>query len=1357
MQAGPGSPEPLGVTLAQDGANIAVLSAHATAIEFCRFDASGEMELERIALPERTGSVFHGFVPGVADGERYGLRVHGPYDPRQGHRFNPAKLLVDPYVRALDRPFAFHPAQVGGGDDPRSRDDTDSAPFVPKGIVTHRAALAALNRRKVPWVSTILYELHVRGFTRTHPGVPESLRGTFGGLAHPAAIAHLTRLGVTAVELMPIGAWIEERHLARLGLSNYWGYNPVAPLVPDPRLAPGGIDEVRRAVVALRAAGIEVILDIVLNHTGEGNALGPTLSLRGLDNATYYRTHVDDHSRYVDDTGCGNVVALDRPPALRLALDVLRYYAATTGVDGFRFDLATTLGRRADGFDPDAPLLQAIAQDPALRDLKLIAEPWDVGPGGYRLGAFPAGWGEWNDRYRDTARKYWRGDPGQIADVATRIAGSADVFAQRRRPPSRSINFVAAHDGFTLADLTAYATKHNAANGEDNRDGCETNYSWNHGVEGPSDDPGIVAARRRDVRNLLATLLVSRGTPMLTMGDELGRTQQGNNNGYAQDSALTWVDWSAPDETLIAFVARLIELRKRYGALHEDRWLDGVVHGDSGVPDVEWRRPDGATMDGDDWANPDVRSLVIALHPRGGPKATEAPVQATASPAGVAIAFNAGDEAIIVRWPEPRDNCAWHVKIDTALPSGLPAEAVTVSADETTVAPRSLVVVTEEPEGPPRWRSRGVAREVLDRLATSAGIAADWWDVSGKKHTVSPDTKRALLAAMGFGAETTADARTHLAAIAARREQEQRAGCEALARAEAVRPERCFLPPELGNGARRFGLAAHLYALKRNGDQGVGDFTTLAEIGAATARAGGRLVGINPLHALFLEDRERASPYHPSDRRFLDPIYIDVERNPDFAASEAARVIFALSAVQINALSARAEVDYPAVWTLKREMLQACFDIFDGRDAIDPLRSEFDRFVATGGEPLRRFALFDAIAAEHPREAWQTWPAELREPGGAGAREFAQKHARRIRFALYLQWIADRQFGEAARMARESGLALGFLRDLAVGAAPDGAEVWAHPGGFARGVAIGAPPDPFSMGGQNWNCPPPNPEVLVANHCAAFGALLAANMRHAGALRVDHVMALTRLFWIPDGAKPIDGAYVSYPFETLLGALAAESRRARCLVVGEDLGTVPEGFRERLVAANVLSYRVLWFERTGPSFAAPGRYLPMAATAVSTHDLPTIAGWWNGADIEEKAALGKLDAEAAAAAKQERARDKRALAEAIVAAEVTDGAALAPYAPHEAEITAAIHRYAGATPSSLVLVQADDLALETNALNLPGTDRERANWRRKVRTPVDALWQTKAARLTLEGYSKRDGPAYRMSNDAPTDSPPPQE
>ena len=1403
---GPGKPEPLGVSLAPEGVNVAIFSAHATAIEFCLFDKAGRHEVERIALPERTGDVFHGFVAGVAAGDRYGLRAQGPYDPRHGHRFNPAKLLVDPYARALDRPFAYHPELVGGGDDRATRDDADSASFLPKGVVTPLAMPAASQRPRVPWAATILYELHVRGFTRAHPDVPEDLRGTCAGLAHPAALLHLTRLGITTVELMPIAAAIDERHLARQGLTNYWGYNPAALFVPDPRLAPGGIDELRSCVDALHAANIEVILDVVLNHTGEGDAPGPTLSLRGLDNATCYRSFADDRARYVDDTGCGNTLALDRPPVLRLALDVLRYYAETAGVDGFRFDLATTLGRRDDGFDPAAPLLQAIAQDPVLRDLKLIAEPWDVGPGGHRLGAFPPGWGEWNDRYRDTARRFWRGDSGLIGDMATRLAGSADVFATRARAPSRSVNFVTAHDGFTLADLVAYAAKHNEANGEDNRDGSDANGSWNHGVEGPTPDPAVRAARERDIRNLLATLLLSRGTPMLAMGDELGRTQRGNNNAYAQDNALTWIDWQNADRELTEFVTALIELRKQHAALRLERWLTGAPVDGSGIPDVEWRHPDGRAMTDGDWTNPEGRALVAILY---------ASPTDTAAADRVAVALNAGKNPVTLLLPDAREGFAWRRAIDTALPSGQSDPASRVVVDAALVTARSVVVVAEEPDAAPRRRSSGVAPEALDRLAAAAGIADEWWDMAGERHIVAAETKRALLAAMGLTADSTGEARARLAEIADRRERRllpafvvTREGSlaeVAIAPANAnrrhrallclqhedgaerllpvaiddlpanvvtatdgravtqriltlpplpvgyhtlrfnddsgptcrvvVAPEKCFLPPEIRDSARRFGLAAHLYALRRRGDQGIGDFTTLSILSQTTARAGGSVVGINPLHALFADDRERASPYHPSDRRFLDPIYVDVERVPDLAASREARALLEDNGRLIAALSARADVDYTAVWQFKRTLLDACFAHFEQRSGADLLVAEFDRFVAAGGLPLQQFARFEAIAAAHPRLPWYRWPHALRESDASGIADFAGRHARRVRFALYLQWLADRQLGAAARHARAGGLTLGFFRDLAVGAAPDGAEVWANPRAFARGASIGAPPDPFSTAGQNWNLPPPNPETLVASAGAGFRDLLAANMRHAGALRIDHVMGLSRLFWIPEGATAADGAYVRYPLDALLGVVATESVRARCVVVGEDLGTVPEGFRERLAAADVLSYRVLWFERDGSGFAAPSRYPAKAVSCVSTHDLPTVAGWWTGTDIDEKHSLGLLTEDDTACARAERLASKKALADALDQAGVTQGARVNGAAPHDAAITAAIHRYACASTSALVMIQADDLAGETVALNLPGTDRVRPNWRRKLNVDVKDLWTSSAGVLATADFA----------------------
>ncbi len=538
-RVGDGAPTPLGVTLDARGANVAVFSAHADEIHLCLFDAH-DAEIERIRLPARGGDVFHGHVEGLKPGARYGLRAYGANAPEEGARFNGAKLLVDPYARALDRALALHPSMFSHGE----AEFADSGAHVAKCVAT-RPEPALDTRPRHALRDCVVYEAHVKGFTARLPDAPQALRGTFAALAHDGAIAHLRKLGVTTLELLPCAAWIDERHLPPLGLTNYWGYNPIAMMAPDPRLAPGGWREVRDAVATLHAAGIEVVIDVVFNHTGEGDQFGPTLSLRGLDNASYYRL-AEDRAAYLNDAGCGNILAFDRSPVVRLAMDALRAWAIYGGVDGFRFDLATTLARAPSGYDPNAPFLAALLQDPLLSTLKLIAEPWDIGPGGYQLGRFPAPFAEWNDRFRDCARRFWRRDPCGVSELATRLAGSQDFFA--RRSPSSSVNFITAHDGFTLRDLVSFQRKRNAANGEEDRDGTNDNLSWSNGAEGESDDAAVRAARARDQRNLLATLLLSRGTPMLAMGAELGHTQGGNNNAYAQDNETSWLDWARADE-----------------------------------------------------------------------------------------------------------------------------------------------------------------------------------------------------------------------------------------------------------------------------------------------------------------------------------------------------------------------------------------------------------------------------------------------------------------------------------------------------------------------------------------------------------------------------------------------------------------------------------------------------------------------------------------------------------------------------------------------------------------------------------------------------------------------------------------
>ena len=623
LKLAPGSPKPLGATYDGRGVNFALFSAHATRVELCLFEENGA-QTARINLPEYTDEVWHGYVPGLAPGQLYGFRVHGPYSPRDGHRFNPNKLLLDPYARRYAGRLAWDDAlfgyQIGAKRPDIAMSKTDSAPFMPKCVVTGEFGPPPQAGPQRPWHETVIYEAHVKGMTARHPDVPEHLRGTFAGLAQPAVIEHLVRLGVTAIELLPIHAFIDDRHLVEHGLSNYWGYNSIGFLAPAERyVSPGAdVEEFRAMVNRLHEAGIEVILDVVYNHTAEGNGLGPTLSFRGIDNASYYKL-AEDRRHYFDTTGCGNTLNIGHPRVLQLVMDSLRYWVEQCGVDGFRFDLASALGRDTYEFDPMGSFLDAVGQDPVLNRVKLIAEPWDLGEGGYQVGAFPPGWAEWNDLWRDGLRSYWKGDMAMLPALGRRISGSAEIFDRRGRKPWASINFITAHDGFTLTDLVSYNTKHNEANQEDNNDGHSDNRSSNWGVEGPTDDPAILDLRDRLRRAFMASLLFSHGTPMLQMGDELGRTQQGNNNAFCQDNEISWVDWTSAsdrDRAFHEFVRGVVSLRAQYPLLRSSRFL----HGEPVAPrikSVAWFKPDGEEKQAEHWADP-VAKCVGASFAGGG-------------------------------------------------------------------------------------------------------------------------------------------------------------------------------------------------------------------------------------------------------------------------------------------------------------------------------------------------------------------------------------------------------------------------------------------------------------------------------------------------------------------------------------------------------------------------------------------------------------------------------------------------------------------------------------------------------------------------------------------------------------------
>jgi glycogen operon protein len=732
MRIWPGEPYPLGATWTGVGVNFALFSAHATKVELCLFDSpDATAESARVTLPEQTDMVWHGFFPDIRPNQLYGYRVHGPYEPANGHRFNPNKVVMDPYAKSVSRMIRWADEmfgyRVGDPEEDRSFDDRDSAPFAPFAAVVDPAFTWGDDRPpRTPWHNTVIYELHVRGFSKRHPRIPDHIRGTYEALTTEPAIEHLKRLGVTAVELMPVHHHARDRHLEERGLTNYWGYNSYGYFAPERRLAAstspaGPVREFKRMVRALHGAGLEVILDVVYNHTAEGNHLGPTLSLKGIDNRSYYRLVEDDPRFYMDFTGCGNTLNMRSPQVLQLIMDSLRYWVLEMHVDGFRFDLASALARELYEVDRLASFFDIIHQDPVISQVKLIAEPWDLGQGGYQVGNFPVLWTEWNGRYRDSVRRFWRGDGGTMSELATRLSGSNDLYAHSGRQPYASINFVTAHDGFTLADLVSYNEKHNEANLEDNRDGENNNLSWNCGAEGATDDPAIAELRWRQMRNFLATLLLSQGVPMISHGDEIGRTQQGNNNAYCQDNELTWLDWNHTPEqqAFLAFVRKLVGLRREQPVLRRRKYFQGRSIRGGGIKDVAWLAPDGREMTDEAWNADFVRSIGVLLSGDAIEEVDERGESVTGDT--LLVLLNAHSDKVPFTLPPLDPDRQWQRIFDTL--DGRPRERVFRAAGRYPLEGRSVAVFKVVP--PARDRRRAAAAEEPAADAATAGEPAE--------------------------------------------------------------------------------------------------------------------------------------------------------------------------------------------------------------------------------------------------------------------------------------------------------------------------------------------------------------------------------------------------------------------------------------------------------------------------------------------------------------------------------------------------------------------------------------------------------------------------------------------------------
>ena len=1271
-----GTPTPLGPTLKKGGVNFALFSAHASGVELCLFSKDGKTETARVAL-KRTEDIWHIFVKGIGEGQLYGYRVDGPYAPSEGHRFNKNKLLIDPYAKQLFGDFVLDDALYGfdknSPEQDLSFDERDSAPYMPKCCVgePHFDWLDDKNL-STNLSDAIIYECHIKGVTQLNEKVAKPKRGTTEGLSSPVMINHLKSLGVTAVEILPLQSFMSEPRLLEMGLKNYWGYNPVNYFAPhNDYLGPAKSRSIQTMVQALHAAGIEVILDVVYNHTAESWELGPTLSYRGIDNKSYY--HLKDDARYYENyTGCGNALNMTHPAMLDLTIASLRYWVEHYHMDGFRFDLGPTMGRNPHHFDRDAAFFQALQKDPILSKVKLISEPWDIGPSGYQLGGFPSDWSEWNDQYRDSVRSFWRGDTGAHQHLAGKLLGSAEQFDHDGKTALSSVNFISAHDGFTLHDTVSYNAKHNDANGENNRDGHGHNLSDNMGTEGPSDSPEIIQRRRRRKINMLATLLLSQGVPMLLGGDEIGQSQLGNNNAYCQDNELTWLNWGKKDSVLFDAVASLIALRKRFPHFRQSTFLHGESIGLGRAKNVVWINENGRSLSPHEWEDSARGFLGLMLS-----KPDEG---------SVIIAMNRGEFSPL-SLPITGDWSAMFSTSDAPRLDHIESESLTVFYSKT------VALATD------------VAEIEIHEKAESAGIISEFRDISGHIHITDIDTKISILNAMG---EITPS-------ISSRQDNSQNA--------------KIYGADMLRESGKVWGLTAALYGLKSKRNWGIGDFEDLAQLAELMALEGADFIGINPVHALFPNTPELFAPYSPSSREWLNVMHIAPDKIPELSAED-----FREQYDKITELQKQSYVDYAAIYSLKMTAFEMAFTRFQNLPTSDLRKTKFEAYLKDEGEALRLHAVFDTIFETLPKSkqtynGFNNFPAGLKSPTSIEVNKFAKTHSDRVLFYCYLQWLAQAQLKAAQRRAKEAGMSIGLYLDFAVGVVAGGSDAWRYGEAFAAGMSLGAPGDAANPDGQMWNLLPFDPHKLEANNFQPYRAMLSKTMALAGAVRIDHILGHMRSFWTPTSknSNAAKGAYVRYPMAGLIGMIAEESQKERCVIIGEDLGTIPEGLRHEMAQASLMGCGITIIERD-----AHGRILglnnarELSLTAFTNHDFPTLTGFWEGQDFEWREALGiSADQGLLQYERERRQNDKAFLLFESGLDDVEN--------TFTAETSAKLHEALAACPALAVAVQLEDLLMQREQPNVPGTTDEQPNWRRKYSVSLEDLLEENSFKLITRG------------------------
>ena len=1249
----------MGATVSEGGVNFALFSAHADRVTLCLFSPDGRIEQAQIDLPARTGDIWHGFITGLKTNQLYGYRVHGPYDPEAGHRFNPNKLLIDPYARELSGDVREHEALYGY--DPTSPlkdlsfNTIDSAPYMPKSVVTGPTPTREWRRPRHSWNDTVIYEAHVKGLTKRHPKISKTDQGRFSALADPAITGHLKTIGMTAIELLPVQYFHAEPRLTLSGLTNYWGYNPINFFVPHP--AYGRVSEFQNAAKALHESDIEVLLDVVYNHTAESDELGPTLSFRGIDNASYYHLQADKRF-YRNETGTGNALNMNHAAVLNLAMDSLRYWAETMGVDGFRFDLATTLARNPDHFDPNAAFFDRLKNDPVLSACKLIAEPWDIGEHGYCLGQYPADWREWNDRFRDDTRSYWRGGDNVHKKLAGRLLGSADEFDHNGRAATSSINLVTAHDGFTLHDVVSFNHKHNLANGEDNRDGHNHNLSDNMGHEGATDNTDITAARRNRKKNMLATLLLSQGTPMLLAGDELGQSQNGNNNGYCQDNDTTWIDWENRDTDLEQFVSELTSLRCRFPQIGQSGFLHGErIDDQSPAKNVIWVTPEGTERNAQDWDDPGQDYLALVLNDRDG--------------GALLVIMNRGAAR---EFPVLADG-DWRLELGTIHPdqnSIIPAHSVCVFSRST-----SFVSLADQ-------------RAYILARADAYGFVQQFRDINGTVHQADINTVQDLLGRID-----------HIPPIGAEQDDKK--------------PHQIPGVQKLRDRPRQWGVTCALYGLHSDRSWGIGDFADLARLCEILAANGADFAGINPVHDLFPAAPHLYAPYSPSSREFLNVMHIAPDQIPEFDGRRP--MVF-------DGLRSQDPIDYSRVYRAKHAAFKKAYSNFKNLSASHPRQKAFESFKKARGDALQKHALYCVLferltQKDRNYSGWMNFPKKYHDPDSKACHQLAKTESDRVNFYAWLQWIAFTQLQHAQTRATRAGMKIGLYLDIAVGVVPGGSDVWRNQSAFAEKVSLGAPGDMANPDGQMWNLTPLNPTALAVTDFLPFRRVLEATMSVSGAVRIDHVLGLYRSYWISETTGK--GAYLQYPWERLTTIIAELAALYDCIVIGEDLGTIPDELRERMAKQDMIGCDIYIAHRDAEGQLEMREDMrALALTSYTNHDFPTLSGFWESGDLELRTQLGIGDhPDLMTEAYERRHRDKSRLA-------ALSGLECCPD-KLDAQSMADLQAYLAAGPSLLFAVTLGDLMLDNRQPNVPGTTTEHPNWQIPARLRLEAFAEDKTA------------------------------